>query len=137
MYVKTMADDTLLTVKGLPKDERIRLAAFDSYNGMVINVDPAAGGSFAPVGDASDIRSADTGQDRTSAELEISIQDYDGVWVPSGGKLMGLELTGGREDATGPLPVLQRYLRKRLELDWIGQGECLHGQGELPSKAKR
>jgi len=97
-YVKTMADDTLLTVKGLPKGQRIRLAALDSYNGMVANVDPAAGGSFSPVGDASDIRSTDSAEGRETADLAINIEDYDGVWVPAGGKLLGMDITGARED---------------------------------------
>ena len=134
MYVKTMADDTLLTVKGLPKDERIRLAALDSYNGMVINVDPAAGGSFAPVGDASDIRSADTGQDRTSAELEILIQDYDGVWVPSGGKLMGLELTGGREDELARSLFYSDTSESALSSIGLGKGDAYTAKVLFPQK---
>ncbi|WP_418908613.1 transglutaminaseTgpA domain-containing protein [Glutamicibacter endophyticus] len=97
-YVKNMADDTLLTVKGLPEGERIRLAALDSYNGMVFSVDPKSGGNFAPVGDSSDIRSAEGGSSRNQGELQIEIRDYQGVWLPAGGKLAGLELTGERRD---------------------------------------
>ncbi|WP_434922797.1 DUF4129 domain-containing transglutaminase family protein [Glutamicibacter sp. PAEs-4] len=133
-YVKTMADDTLMTVKGLPKDERIRLAALDSYNGMVINVDPSAGGSFAPVGDASDIRSADTVEGREAAELEFSIKDYQGVWVPSGGKLLGMELTGGREDELARSLFYSDSSESALSSIGLAEGDAYTAKVLFPAK---
>ncbi|ASN40168.1 transglutaminase [Arthrobacter sp. 7749] len=97
-YTKTMAEQTLLTVTGLPEGERVRLAALDSYNGMVFNVDPKSGGNFAPVGDSADIRGSESSAARTAGELEIGIGDYAGVWLPGGGRLAGVRVEDqGRE----------------------------------------
>lgn len=97
-YVKNMSDTTLMTVKGLPQGQRIRLAALDSYNGQVFNVDPESSGSYAPVGDSSQIRSGDQNSKRPAGTLQISIDEYSGVWVPGGGKLQSLDITGQRKE---------------------------------------
>ncbi|MEE1620001.1 transglutaminase-like domain-containing protein [Zafaria sp. Z1313] len=98
-YVKDNAEQTLLTVTGLPDGERIRLAALDSYDGMVLNVDPRSGGNFSPVGDATSVASTAAVDDgRATGTLGIEIGAYSGVWVPGGGRLDGLELEGERTD---------------------------------------
>lgn len=96
-YVKDNAEETLLTVDGLPVGQRVRLAAMDAYDGVVYNVNPQAAGNFARVGDAQQL-GTDSGadQDGTPATLDISIEAYNGVWFPSGGELLGLELRGSR-----------------------------------------
>ncbi|MET1033640.1 MAG: transglutaminaseTgpA domain-containing protein [Arthrobacter sp.] len=96
-YVKDQADDPLFTVTGLPEGERIRLAALDSYDGMVFNVDPRSGGNFSPVGDTGSIN-ADAAADprRETGRLGITVQGYSGVWLPGGGGLAGVDLGGDR-----------------------------------------
>ena len=96
-HVKDQAEETLLTVDGLPEGQRIRLAAMDAYDGVVYNVNPQAAGNFARVGDAQQLGSADVAEDEgTVATLDISIQAYNGVWLPSGGELLGVDLNGPR-----------------------------------------
>lgn len=96
-YVKDQAEETLLTVDGLPEGQRIRLAAMDAYDGVVYNVNPQAAGNFARVGDAQQLGSADIAEDEgIVATLDISIGAYDGVWLPSGGELLGVDLNGPR-----------------------------------------
>ena len=96
-YVKDRSDETLFTVSGLPEGERIRLAALDSYDGMVFNVDPRSGGNFAPVGDTSSINASLREEPRrVRGTLDITIEGYSGVWLPGAGKLAGMELTGER-----------------------------------------
>lgn len=82
-YVKDRKDDVLFTVSGLPKDGRVRLAAMDAYDGTVYNVsDNSGSGSFAPVGDARALAGgADSGSGQ-SYQLKVSIQGYQGVWLP-------------------------------------------------------
>ncbi|KRF05027.1 hypothetical protein ASH00_11285 [Arthrobacter sp. Soil782] len=96
-YVKDQADETLLTVDGLPEGQRIRLAAMDAYDGVVYNVNPQAAGNFARVGDAQQLGSADVAEDEgTVATLDITVEAYNGVWLPTGGELLGVDLDGPR-----------------------------------------
>lgn len=96
-YVKDQADETLLTVDGLPEGQRIRLAAMDAYDGVVYNVNPHAAGNFARVGDAQQLGSAEVAEgEGTVATLDITIEGYNGVWLPSGGELLGVDLDGPR-----------------------------------------
>ncbi|SDH95346.1 Transglutaminase-like superfamily protein [Arthrobacter subterraneus] len=96
-YVKDQTDETLLTVAGLPEGQRIRLAAMDAYDGVVYNVNPQAAGNFARVGDAQQLGSADLAEDEgTVATLDITVGAYNGVWLPSGGELLGVDLGGPR-----------------------------------------
>jgi hypothetical protein len=97
-YVKDKSEDTLFTVRGLPAGERVRLAALDTYDGVVYNVNPESGGNYAPVGDAS---SLGTAGDTDSVELDFSVGDYTGVWLPAGGELNGVAMDGPRAKEVG------------------------------------
>ncbi|CAM3076482.1 Transglutaminase-like superfamily protein [Arthrobacter ulcerisalmonis] len=92
-YVKDQKDDTLFVVKGLPRDSRVRLGALDSYNGTNYTMDPNGSGSFSKVGDSQSINTlADTrGVVPTKDyEIDISIEDYQGFFVPGGRTTTGL-----------------------------------------------
>ncbi|XKH55705.1 transglutaminase domain-containing protein [Citricoccus nitrophenolicus] len=99
-YVKDQHEEVLFTVEGLPEGQRVRLAALDAYDGMVYNVNPQSGGNFSPVGDASRLSgTAETEiPNRATGTLDISIEAYNGVWLPGGGKLSGAVLQGPRAD---------------------------------------
>ncbi|MEV4900654.1 DUF3488 and transglutaminase-like domain-containing protein [Citricoccus sp. NPDC055426] len=99
-YVKDQHEEVLFTVDGLPEGQRVRLAALDAYDGMVYNVNPQSGGNFSPVGDASKLTGTSDTEipNRSSGTLDISIEAYNGVWLPGGGKLNGAELQGPRAD---------------------------------------
>ncbi|GHD08049.1 transglutaminase-like domain-containing protein [Zhihengliuella salsuginis] len=134
-YVKDMADETLLTVKGLPEGERVRLAALDSYNGMVFNVDPKSGGNFAPVGDSSDIRTTGSGEGRVAGELEIEIGEYDGVWLPAGGRLTGVEVTGAREDELARSLFYSDEAETALSSIGLSSGDSYTAHVQFPVRA--
>ncbi|HRO92532.1 MULTISPECIES: transglutaminaseTgpA domain-containing protein [Micrococcaceae] len=97
-YVKDQHEEVLFTVDGLPEGQRVRLAALDAYDGMVYTVNPQASGHFSPVGDASRLSAAESPDlpNRQNGSLEITIGAYDGVWLPGGGKLTGVALSGPR-----------------------------------------
>ncbi|QCU78593.1 transglutaminase domain-containing protein [Citricoccus sp. SGAir0253] len=97
-YVKDQHEEVLFTVEGLPEGQRVRLAALDAYDGMVYTVDPHSGGNFSPVGDASRLSGAGSAAPPHRAEgtLEITIEGYEGVWLPAGGRLDGVTLGGPR-----------------------------------------
>ncbi|MBK4347517.1 transglutaminase-like domain-containing protein [Lacisediminihabitans changchengi] len=88
------ADSTVLTVRGLPADGRIRIATLDSYDGIVYAVGSAAvtsdSGSFTRVPSTFD-QSTMSG---TAVHLDVTIGDYRGVWVPTIGKFESIEFTG-------------------------------------------
>ena len=92
-FVKDKKDDNLFVVKGLPKDARVRLAALDSFNGTNYNMDPNGSGSFSKVGDA---KSLNTLADSTGIvpsnnyTLDITIEDYQGYFLPGGRKTTGI-----------------------------------------------
>ncbi|WP_213814023.1 transglutaminase-like domain-containing protein [Glaciihabitans sp. dw_435] len=92
-------DDVLLTVRGLPKGARLKLATLDSYNGVVYSVGSSvvdsASGSFTRLPFELD-QSAVRG---TPATLTVDVGDYAGMWVPSAGALERFAVTGGA-DAT-------------------------------------
>ncbi|PRA13450.1 transglutaminase [Arthrobacter sp. MYb211] len=131
-YVKTMADDTMLTVKGLPEGERIRLAALDSYNGMVFNVDPKSGGNFSPVGDSSDIRATGSLDGRANGVLDIEINDYNGVWLPAGGRLTGIELTGERKDELARTLFYSEQAETALSSIGLHEGDAYTAHVQFP-----
>ncbi|MFK0007344.1 transglutaminase family protein [Paenarthrobacter sp. NPDC090520] len=103
-FVKDQKDETLFSVKGLPKDGRVRLAALDSFNGLNYTMDPNSSGNFSKVGDARSLNTlADTGSPvaSTNYTLDITIEDYQGYFVPGGRHTTGLGFLQNSEAASG------------------------------------
>lgn len=88
--------DTLFTVSGLPADGRIRIATLDSYDGVVYAVGSdqvdSASGSFVRIPSGVD----QSGTAGTAVELEVTIEDYDGVWLPTIGRFETVDFGGDR-----------------------------------------
>ncbi|MET0725176.1 MAG: transglutaminaseTgpA domain-containing protein [Leifsonia sp.] len=88
------AGRTMLTVSGLPAGGRIRIAALDTYDGIVYSVGSdtvtSASGSFTRLPYRID-QSAVRGTDAT---IDVEVGDYRGVWVPGVGKLSSIRFTG-------------------------------------------
>ncbi|MBD1543403.1 transglutaminase domain-containing protein [Arthrobacter sp. IA7] len=105
-FVKDKKDDALFTVKGLPKDARVRLGALDSFNGTNYAMDPNGSGSFSKVGDAKSINTLADATDTVPTNdysLDISIDDYQGYFVPGGRKTTGLSFGQGSSGAASGL----------------------------------
>ncbi len=88
--------DTLFTVTGLPADTRIRIATLDSYDGVVYAVGSdkvdSASGSFVRIPSGVD----QSGTDGTSVQLEVTIDGYQGVWLPTVGNFERVDFGGDR-----------------------------------------
>ncbi|MBO9627129.1 MAG: transglutaminase domain-containing protein [Microbacterium sp.] len=94
--VRDEVDETLFTVRGLPKDGRIRIAVMDQYDGMVYNVTdggPDSSSAFTPL--RSNMAPDAKGVPVT---LKVAIDKYRGVWVPDAGAVSDIDFTGGRAD---------------------------------------
>ncbi|KQQ95705.1 hypothetical protein ASF62_04210 [Leifsonia sp. Leaf325] len=90
------ASSTMLTVSGLPPGGLIRIAALDSYDGIVYSVGSdtvaSASGSFTRLPFRID-QSAVEGE---SVSIDVAVGDYTGVWVPGVGKLESIRFTSDR-----------------------------------------
>jgi hypothetical protein len=80
-------------VQGLPRDGRVRLGALDAFNGTNYNMDPNGSGNFSKVGDTESINTlADTSGvvPTNDYSMDITIEDYQGFFVPGGRKTTGI-----------------------------------------------
>ena len=105
-YVKDKKDDTLFVVKGLPRDGRVRLGALDAFNGTNYTMDPNGSGNFSKVGDTESINTlADTSGTVPTRDyaIDITIEDYQGFFVPGGRKTTGLSFDEGASAAAAGL----------------------------------
>lgn len=95
-YAKDAREDELFTVSDLPEDGRIRLATLDRYDGVVYDASGDGGdtGVYTRVGEQ-----IATAQEGTPTPIEVTVQNYDGVWVPEIGNLTGVEWTGPNAEA--------------------------------------
>lgn len=80
----------LFTVTGLPDSTHIRLAALDSYDGVNFSVTTDTG-TYTRVGD--EVAESATG---VSVSGRVSIDAYQGVYVPGAGYLTGITFGGSR-----------------------------------------
>ncbi|MDQ0077204.1 transglutaminase family protein [Arthrobacter oryzae] len=105
-FVKDKKDDNLFVVKGLPRDGRVRLAALDAFNGTNYNMDPDSSGNFSKVGDAKSLNTL-AGSDgivpSNDYTLDITIEDYQGYFLPGGRRTTGISFTGDSSGAASGL----------------------------------
>ena len=92
-YAKDMREDELFTVRGLPPGAKVRLAALDTYNGVVYDVSSGLPGSGVYTRAGQEIATVAPG---TPTRLDVQVGDYTGVWVPDVGQLAGITYTGER-----------------------------------------
>lgn len=105
-FVKDKKDDTLFVVRGLPRDARVRLGALDAFNGTNYTMDPNGSGNFSKVGDTESINTlADTSGTVPTNDysIGITIEDYQGYFVPGGRKTTGLSFDQGASAAASGL----------------------------------
>lgn len=101
-YLKEEKDLTLFTLQGVPTGTRIRLAALDTYNGVVWSASAGGTGTdgsgvFYRVGDTL---AAPPGAAR--ATMNVVIQDYRDRWVPNLGGLISISFDPPRGQVLGP-----------------------------------
>ncbi|MDR0593131.1 MAG: transglutaminase-like domain-containing protein, partial [Bifidobacteriaceae bacterium] len=113
-YVGVKKDVELFEVTGLPSGARLRLAVMDAYDGLVYDVASLAGtdtGLYQRVGPgigagrgagegaeegAGEGGGGAAGRPAESAQVEVAVGGYQGVWVPTAGQVGELRFAGGR-----------------------------------------
>ncbi|MCU1634055.1 MAG: hypothetical protein JWM61_2707 [Micrococcaceae bacterium] len=135
-YVKDSTDEVLFTVEGLPEGERVRLAALDTYDGVVYNVNPQAAGNFSRVGDAQQLGTDDDDPAGTRAQLKFTIGDYTGVWLPAGGDVEGVRLDGPRAEDMGRSLYYNDDARTTLSTIGVQQGDTYEVNAVFPEKLR-
>ncbi len=99
-YLKDGKDSSVIfTVTGMPANEHLRIATLDTYDGIVYSVGSAQvsseSGSFTRVPFRYD-QSAVAG---TPVSLDVRVEDYSGVWLPSIGQFESIAFGGSRSAA--------------------------------------
>lgn len=88
-------DETMLTVTGLPRGERVRVATLDSYDGVVYAVGSdqvdSVSGTFVRIPTALDESSIPGSR----VSVAITTDAYRGVWLPTVGALESVRFGGG------------------------------------------
>jgi transglutaminase domain protein len=115
-YEVEQKDTTLFTVTGMPQGARLRLAVMDTYDGNVFNVSQEAN-HYLRTG-----RSI-TQDVRTNADLQVSVGDYNGVWVPLAGSPRWLEFTGERADLMADGTYFNQSAQQVLATAETGPGD--------------
>ncbi|MGH3690168.1 MAG: transglutaminaseTgpA domain-containing protein [Microbacterium sp.] len=90
--VRDEADKTLFTVQGLPKGARVRTAVMDQFDGMVYNVTDGGATSSSAFTPLRSNMSPDAAG--VPVTLNIAIDAYRGVWVPTAGELSEISFSG-------------------------------------------
>ena len=95
LFVDDLAEETVFTVSGLPGGtEALRLAAMESYDGMVWDVTPdhtPATGTFTRIGDRITVEVPED-----PAQMQITIDALRGVWIPNIGDSVDVDFTSER-----------------------------------------
>jgi transglutaminase-like putative cysteine protease len=89
------ADDVLFTITDLPTGQRVRIATLDTYDGVAYSVGSgavdSASGYFSRV--PYRIEAPEGARD---VRVGVTIEGYDGVWVPTLGSLRAVDFRGAR-----------------------------------------
>ncbi|WP_108250506.1 transglutaminase-like domain-containing protein [Planctomonas deserti] len=100
-FQPAMASAELMTVSGLPAGAGLRLATMDAYNGVVYSVGTpdlsSASGSFTRVPyelDQAEVRGR-------VATIDVTVGEYEDVWLPSVGQLERITFHGPRAGTLG------------------------------------
>ncbi|WP_170159844.1 DUF3488 and transglutaminase-like domain-containing protein [Frondihabitans australicus] len=92
---KPRVDSPQLTVTGLSSGDFVRIATLDTYDGVDYSV-----GSARASGDSGTFTRVPTSFDQSKvrgsqASIQVTVDGYDGVWLPTVGKLETIDFAGG------------------------------------------
>jgi hypothetical protein len=128
------ATATMFTVTGLPAGARIRLAALDSYDGVVYAVGSGTvtseSGSFTRVPYVYDQSALDGAQ----VSIDVAVGDYSGVWLPTVGKLENVEFTGDRAAELRDAFFYNDTAGTAAVIGGVGAGDAYHLDAILPTQ---
>lgn len=89
-----LAQRPMFTVEGLPEGTLIRIATLDTYDGVVYSVGSgdvnSLSGTFVRVPQSFD----QSGVAGEQVDFTVTIDDYEGIWMPTVGKLESVDFSG-------------------------------------------
>ena len=128
------AGEVMFTVSGLPEGARIRIATLDSYDGVVYAVGSdtvtSESGSFTRVPYVYDQSSVEGEQ----LSLDVEIEGYSGVWLPTVGKFENVEFGGGRAADLREAFYYNDTASTAAVIGGIEQGDSYHLDAVLPAQ---
>jgi hypothetical protein len=126
-------DAPLFDVAGLPDGARIRLAALDTYDGVVYSVGDAESrgesGFFARVPSMID-RAGESG---TPVTTTIVVSGYRGVWLPTVGDAERVEFEGSRASQLSDAFFYNRTTSTAAVLGGVREGDSYTVDAIVPS----
>ncbi|RNE63707.1 transglutaminase domain-containing protein [Cryobacterium tepidiphilum] len=127
------ADEPMLTVTGLPERGRLRLAALDSYDGIVYSVGSdtttSASGSFTRL----PYRLDQGGVHGEPATIAVTVDGYDGVWVPGTGALERITFGGATAEARTDAFYYNDNSRTGAVLGGLSTGDSYRARSVVPA----
>jgi transglutaminase-like putative cysteine protease len=125
-------DAPLFDIDGLPEGARIRLAALDTYDGVVYSVGDAdsssESGFFARVPSTIDR----TGAEGTRVTATIVVSGYRGVWLPTVGDLERVGFDGSRASQLTNAFFYNRTTSTAAVLGGVREGDTYTLEGIVP-----
>ncbi|SKA91028.1 Transglutaminase-like superfamily protein [Agreia bicolorata] len=123
----------LFDIEGLPDGARIRLAALDTYNGVVYSVgdesSDSASGFFARVPSTIDR----TGESGTPVSATIVVSGYRGVWLPTTGDVERVTFSGSRASQLADAFYYNRTSNTAAVLGGVREGDSYTVEAIVPS----
>jgi hypothetical protein len=131
-YVKDHREEPILTVEGLPAGAQVRVATLDAYDGTAWAVaDPQQSGSgeYMRIGERIEPELVDG-----LHEVEVTVGEYAGVWVPVLGTPYDVNFTGAEaEDLTRSF-FFNRSTGTGLTTAGLGTGDTYEVLAAVPER---
>lgn len=130
------AEQVLLTVTGLPRDGRLRVATLDSYDGIVYSVGSdtvaSASGDFTRL----PYRLDQGAVDGTPLALGVTVNAYRGVWVPGSGQLERIEFLGATAAARADAFFYNDHSGTAAVLGGLSEGDSYRSESVVPQPSE-
>lgn len=122
-YADDLSEVDLLTVAGLERDQtRLRLAALDSYDGLVWSVtgeNSSGAGVFRRIGERIEVEVPDD-----AYSLDVQVSGYQDVWVPNAGGTVDVNFAGGNANELSDTFYYNQASDTGLATAGIGEGDA-------------
>lgn len=125
---------TQFTIQGLPENSRVRLATLDTYDGTVYNV-ARDSAEFNRAG--AEIDTARAYSQQTPDTLRVTIDEYEGVWLPGGGDLRGVTFDGANASEQTKTLYYNSATGTALVTAGLNQGDSYEVQVTAPPEIDR